>query len=81
MKPSLEVIIGKGKPPKGLASSMADDESSPDMHDDDIDVDEDEMDAAKLAYDAKSPEEYAKALKAFVHLCYLKHEDSEKEGY
>ena len=61
------IMIALGKP--------KDDEekSKPGMEDDDeeadIDVGEDELSAAKAMRSAKSDEDYAKALKAFIKLC------------
>lgn len=72
------IALGKAKKP-GLAAMDEPSEDDVSMSDEDIDIDEDEMAAAKMAFDAKSPEEYAKALKAFVHLCYSQHESSEEE--
>lgn len=72
-KEALVIAIGKPKS-KGLEPGGGDE---PD-EDDDVDLDEAEMDAAKLAYNAKSPEQYAKALKLFVKLCY---ENSEEKDY
>lgn len=85
MANAIMVAIGKAKP-KGMRDEPSERDLEHRMVDEedeaeDIDVDEGEMAAAKAAYDAKSAEEYAKALKAFVQLCYTKHEEEEKEGY
>ena len=47
--------------------------------DEDIDVGEEELAACKAAFEAKDAETYCKALKAFVHLCMLKHEEDEED--
>lgn len=47
-----------------MSDPMADDDDGSD-----IDVDEDEMAAGKAAFEAKTPEEYTKALKALIKLC------------
>lgn len=65
----------------GKAHPKSDEPSEADLshHDDeDIEVDGDEMAAAKAAYEAKDAEEYCKALKAFFHLCMMKHEGDEE---
>ena len=43
-----------------------------------LSCDEDQMMAAKEAFEAKDAETYAKALKAFFRLCMLKHEEDEE---
>lgn len=60
MKPSLEIEIGKGAPPK----DGMDDESG-----DDLEVSDDELQAMKEFEDASTPEDKAMALKAFIKLC------------
>ncbi len=73
MPNAIMIALGKAKKPPT-------DESDEEMSEhDDISLDEDEKAAAKLAFDAKSPEEYGKALKAFVQLCSLNHEEYEEE--
>lgn len=74
------IALGKVKPKPGLASTMRDEESDPDMsEDEDIPLDEEELAAAKLAFTAKSAEEYGKALKAFVQLCSDTYPHDEEE--
>lgn len=58
MKHGLALILGKA------AKGGTDAED-----DDDIDIDEDTLEAAQAVRAAKSDEDYAKALKAFVKLC------------
>lgn len=63
---AIMAAFGK-KPKRGMDEEpeieMVDEEES------DIDLDEDEMAAGKAAFDAKTPEEYTKALKALIKLC------------
>lgn len=64
MPTGIMAALGKVKPKEAEEDVEA-------LEDDaeDIEIDGDEMAAAKAAYDATSPEEYAKALKAFVKIC------------
>lgn len=82
MPNAIMIALGKVKPKKdkedkGLASAMEDEEEDKESSHD-IEVDEHEMEAAKEAFNASTPEEYAKALKAFVQLCYSNHEEDEE---
>lgn len=63
-KPALVIALGKGGGDEGDS-----DDRDPEDVDDDIDISDDEVEAAKAMRAAKSDEEYAKALKAFIKLC------------
>jgi len=62
-RPSLSVIIGKGR------DDAEEETSEPDEDSDVLGVSEEEVEAAKVMREAKSDEEYAKALKAFIKIC------------
>lgn len=72
MPNAIMIALGKAKKPPTGDDEDADMESE--ESGDDISVGKLEMAAAKAAYNAKSEEEYAKALKAFFEACSMKEE-------
>lgn len=63
-RPSLAIVLGgKGHEEEGG------EEPAPDEDDDVLGVSDDELEAAKTMREAKTDEEYAKALKAFIKIC------------
>lgn len=70
MHNAIMIALGKAKHPMGDDEDTEGD--SGDESGDDISVNKLEMTAAKAAYNAKSEEEYAKALKAFFEACSMK---------
>lgn len=63
------IMIALGKAKKKGDEEPADDAGSDEGDSEDIAVDEDEVAAAKAVRSAKSDDEYAKALKAFIQIC------------
>jgi hypothetical protein len=61
-RPSLVIALGKARDDESEGKGMQDD-------DDALSVGDDEVEAVKAFEEAKSPEEKAKALKAFIKLC------------
>lgn len=75
MHNAIVIALGKAKPKGGAVS----DDSSGALPEESIELDEDENAAAKLAFDAKTPEEYGKALKALF--CLFESKEHEEEEY
>lgn len=65
MKPSIALVLGSKAPKSSKSPAMGED----DDEDEDLDASEEEVQAYSEFKNAKSPEEGAAALKAFVKLC------------
>lgn len=67
MANAIMIALGKAKPKgMGMGGEHADAASE---HEEDISVADDELEAAKMMREAKSDEDFAKALKAFIQIC------------
>lgn len=81
MANAIMIALGKAKRPSGhVKLGSHSDEMEEEEEETGLTASEEEIEAAKMMREAKSDEEFAHALKAFIKLCWMQLESEEEEG-